>query len=117
MTFSPMTITLLAVVTLPPAPSPKPMLLLPVVLAKSAAIPMAVLPPPLVLLTSANSPLAVLALPVVLLKERLKTDGSVVVAIVGDQRIMADGGIGDGGRVVPKGAYADGCIGSAVTIG
>src|SRR6266550_4721527 len=62
----PMETTLLAVVTLVPAPSPRAVLPWPEVLKPSAPEPMAVLPLPVMLATSALSPLAVLSTPVVL---------------------------------------------------
>ncbi len=62
----PMEMTLLAVVTLLPAPSPRAVLPWPEVLKPSAPEPMAVLPLPVMLAMSALRPLAVLSTPVVL---------------------------------------------------
>ena len=67
-TSSPIQITLLAVVTLLQAKTPKAVLPLPVVLFSSAKAPLAMLSAPVVLLASALKPLAVLSLPTVLLK-------------------------------------------------
>ena len=62
---------------------------------------MAVLPPPVVLLKS-----AIYRRPCwrcrCVVKERSRTDGVLSMPVVGDQRIMADGRVGDAGGVVRR---------------